>query len=421
MDSDALRRIDARVGVPLCAVLTLHRRLTRRRRDGSHAAGANQLSRVLVIKLAEQGASVVAGPALQRLTSHVGREGVWIMVFAENRPVLDEMGPVDADHILSVRTSSFALAAFDVLRALRRLRRIGVDGVLDLEFFSRASAAIGYLSGARRRVGFHSYWGEAAYRGDLLTDRLSFNPRLHTADAYSTLVEVLVHPTDSLPAIPALAPHDSVRPRVALEAGVLDRMRDTVIHEAGVSCPSHVVLLNPNASDLVPLRRWPEQRYVELARRLLDTDPSLVVVLTGTAQEQAAAAGVQKLVGSRRCVSMAGRTSLHELLALYEVSDVLVTNDSGPAHFAQLTGVDVVVLFGPESPAVFGPRGDRAHVLWAGLPCSPCVHAFNDRRTACTDNLCMQAIDVDSVLASVLDALAVRSGPPTADGCDTLA
>jgi len=106
---------------------------------------------------------------------------------------------------------------------------------------------------------------------------------------------------------------------------------------------------------------------------------------------------------------VAGHTTLTELFALYSLSEVMVTNDSGPAHYATLTDIDVVTLFGPESPDVFGARSDRSHLLWAGLACSPCVNAFNQRVTACTNNLCMQGIGVDEVFEKVSAVLEQRS------------
>ena len=99
---------------------------------------------------------------------------------------------------------------------------------------------------------------------------------------------------------------------------------------------------------------------------------------------------------------------MRQLIVLYTLADLLVTNDSGPAHFASLTGIDVITLFGPETPAVFGVRGPLSHILHAGLPCSPCVNAANNRLSACRNNLCMQAITVDRVEATALRVLAER-------------
>jgi ADP-heptose:LPS heptosyltransferase len=69
-----------------------------------------------------------------------------------------------------------------------------------------------------------------------------------------------------------------------------------------------------------------------------------------------------------------------------------------------------VVLFGPETPALFAPLGNRVHVIWAGLACSPCVSAFNHRLSPCRNNVCMQAITTDQVYDKVQEALAARSG-----------
>ena len=164
---------------------------------------------------------------------------------------------------------------------------------------------------------------------------------------------------------------------------------------------SPIVLLNANASDLIPLRRWPAERYVELARRILDEFPEALVALTGAPNEAEAAEQIARQVGSPRCVSMAGRTTLRQLLVLCGLAEILVTNDSGPAHFATLTPVDVVVLFGPETPRLFASTSPRTHALWVGIVCSPCINAFNDRASPCRDNQCMQLLSVDMVFDEV--------------------
>ena len=119
-------------------------------------------------------------------------------------------------------------------------------------------------------------------------------------------------------------------------------------------------------------------------------------------------------IGSHRCVSFAGKTTLRQLIVLYTLADVLVTNDSGPAHFATLTPVHVVTLFGPETPKLFAARTPRNTVLWAGIACSPCVSAYNNRLSPCRDNRCMQAITVDQVFEAVCRAYEKKRGAPKA-------
>jgi len=94
---------------------------------------------------------------------------------------------------------------------------------------------------------------------------------------------------------------------------------------------------------------------------------------------------------------------------LYTLAHVLVTNDSGPGHFASLTPIRSIVMFGPGAPAQYCPIGERSEVLTANLACSPCADVLNHRTSPCTDNQCMQAISVDTVLAAVL----ARLRPPT--------
>jgi Glycosyltransferase family 9 (heptosyltransferase) len=92
------------------------------------------------------------------------------------------------------------------------------------------------------------------------------------------------------------------------------------------------------------------------------------------------------------------------VVVLYGLADVLVTNDSGPAHFASLTTIHTVVLFGPETPHLFAATTKRSKPIWAGIVCSPCVSALNNRRSSCRDNVCMQRISVDRVFAAVCDS-----------------
>jgi len=68
-------------------------------------------------------------------------------------------------------------------------------------------------------------------------------------------------------------------------------------------------------------------------------------------------------IGSDRVIPLAGKTTLRQVLALYTRSEILVTNDSGPAHFASMTPIHVVTLFGPETPALFAARSPNAIAL----------------------------------------------------------
>jgi ADP-heptose:LPS heptosyltransferase len=345
---------------------------------------------------------VLAYPALCQAARAVGPENLFFVVFAENRFILDLLGVVPAANVVSIRTDGLLRVIGDTLRALARLRRERIDTSVDFEFFARSSAILSYVCGARRRVGFHAWHGEASYRGDLMTHRLSFNPFLHAREMFRMLIHAAEQPPGKLPACEYLPADEAPLPEYRSDERRLGEVRAILRESLGVEPVPRIVLLNANCSDLLPLRRWPPERYVELARRLLDRHPDVAIVFTGApAEAPDAEALVRRVVeaGPRRCISLAGRTTMPQLLALYELASLLVTNDSGPAQYATLTPIEVIVLFGPETPAVFAPRTPRTHVLWSGIACSPCVNAFNDRQSACRDNVCLQRITVDQVLA----------------------
>src|SRR5208283_69702 len=108
--------------------------------------------------------------------------------------------------------------------------------------------------------------------------------------------------------------------------------------------------------------------------------------------------------------SFAGHSALAELPALFAHAAVMVSNDSGPAHFAAASGLPTIVLFGPETPKLYRPLGNST-AIYAGLACSPCVSASNHRKSACHDNVCMRAIGVDEVFAAVDGALTAGVQP----------
>lgn len=281
------------------------------------------------------------------------------------------------------------------------LRRRGVAACIDMEFFTRVSAALSWFTGAPTRVGFHTFYGEGPYRGDLMTHRIIYNPHLHAARGFTSLVQALERDPTEFPTFPVVPPESQAVTRFEPTADERQEASD-ILQKVGIGTNSRLILLNANASDLLPLRKWPAERYVELARRLLAVFPDAAIAFTGAPSETAAIQGLVDLVASPRCVCLAGRTTLRQLLVIYCLSEILVTNDSGPAHFASMTSVDIVALFGPETPSLFAALGPRSHPIWLGLACSPCVNAYNNRQTACRDNQCMKQIDLDLVFETVV-------------------
>jgi len=414
-----IRRVDAWLGQPMCFLLTLARRCASLFQP-KRSFDPRPPRKILFIKMTEQVATVLAYAAVARAIELVGRENVYFWVFEENRPILDLMGVVPPENVITVRATGLVRFGFDVLDCLKKIRSLGVDATVDMEFFARASAILAFLTGAARRAGLHRFQAEGPYRGDLLTHRLQWNPYLHTSTAYYVLVEALVHDPAECPMVKVPAPraHGVVPPPFVPSASEVAEVRAIVERAVGQPVDGPIVILNPNASDMLPLRKWPQERFVEVAKRVLEETPDAFVAFSGAPSERDAADALARAVGSPRAFSLAGATTLRQLLVLYTLADVLVTNDSGPGHFSALTDIDTVVLFGPETPALYGPLGHHASVLYAHLACSPCVNALNHRFSPCRNNVCMQTITAQQVLEKVRAALARRGRRPAASASE---
>jgi len=190
-----LQHTDRWVGGPLCAILTLVRKIF----ESARRSGPRQFRRILFVKFAEQGSTVLAYPAILRAIEMVGRENVYFVVFEGNRFILDAMEIIPEGNVITIATNSVFGLATGALRAVQQVRKIGIDAVVDMEFLTRFSAILTFMTGAKSRVGFHTFFGDGPYRGDLMTHRLLYNSHLHTSQMFEAMVEALTRDPSVLP------------------------------------------------------------------------------------------------------------------------------------------------------------------------------------------------------------------------------
>lgn len=406
MHPDLMRKIDALAGPPLCFLLTLRRRILEMvmpRRRGA----LNQVKKILLVKPAEMGSTVLMYSMLKHAQQIWPEVEFHFLVFAENTAAVEMLGLVKPENIHCLRTGNFKEFVGDCLIKLFKLRSLRFDVAIDLEFFSRASAILTELAGARSTCGFDRFTMEGLYKGGFLTHPVQYNPHIHTAQTFYSMIEALRQPAGQIPlvktSVPAVAELElpKLEPTPAERQEVLELMRQI---NPGIDAGRRLVIINANSSELVPLRRWPLQNFIELGRKLLQSC-NCIIVLTGVASERRESEEVAAALGEADVVNLVGRTSLRQLLVLYSLCDLMVTNDSGPSHFASITDLAVVTLFGPETPALYGALGRDRIALTAALACSPCVSSYNHRATACNDNQCMKQLQVSTVFAACCELL----------------
>lgn len=173
-----------------------------------------------------------------------------------------------------------------------------------------------------------------------------------------------------------------------------------ILHDFGVRSHRPLVALCPGSTNS-RAKRWPAERFAAVGD-LLHEKFDANVVLIGAAEE----VGISEEVARHMRVPpivLTGRTGLAQTAAVLKASDLLVTNDTGPAHVAAAVGCPVVVIFGPTNPVTTSPFSDAAEVVRCPPDCAPCM-----LRDCPIDHRCMTAITPEEVFARAARALEIR-------------
>jgi ADP-heptose:LPS heptosyltransferase len=402
---NTMRTIDHLVGVPLCAVISPIVALI----DGIKNVFSTPLDKpkkLLFIELSEMGSAILVDPAMRNAQAR-GAE-LFFLIFKSNRASLTLLNTVKPENIFTIDSSSLGGLITDTLKFLIVARKHRIDTVIDLELFSRFTALLTGLCGARRRVGYHIFHGEGLWRGFMLTRKVHYNPHIHITKNFLSLIHAAYAKEIEVPFSKIHISDSEVKlEQAVIDPAVLSKVKDRIEKLATkASIPftqgkQRLILVNPNASELLPQRRWAQQRFSELIQALNQRYPDDLILITGSPAEFEYVEKVRVVANVTNAINFAGQVSFAELPPLYTLSNIMVTNDSGPGHFSAVTPLRTVVLFGPETPALYGSVG-KSIPITANLACSPCVSAANHRKTPCQNNVCMQAITVAQVLEKMV-------------------
>ena len=148
-------------------------------------------------------------------------------------------------------------------------------------------------------------------------------------------------------------------------------------------------------------KRWPAERFAAVAD-LLHEKVGAEIVLVGAAEELEISKEVMRHMRARPVV-LTGKTDLAQTAAVLKAADLLVTNDTGPAHVAAAVGCPVVVIFGPTNPVTTRPFSDRVQIVRRPPDCAPCM-----LRDCPIDHRCMTAVTPEDVFGRAAHALELR-------------
>jgi len=265
---------------------------------------------------------------------------------------------------------------------VKELRAREYDLLIDFQGLLKSGIFVG-LARAKRKVGFGKGMEHAECSYLFLNEPI---PPVNM-DQHAAIRELLL-----LKAIGV----ESAEVVFALPFGEEHREKIGQLLEAeGVDPTKPLVAINPMTT--WETKHWHNERFARVADQLLDR--GMAVVFSGGPQD---VPGIEEIraVMTGKAASLAGKTTLKELAALYERVNVLITTDTGPMHLAAAAGAPVVALFGPTAPWRTGPFGSIHRILRAEIACSPCLKRHCDR-----DHACMGQITVDQVVQAALAVL----------------
>lgn len=337
-------------------------------------------SSVLIVRLSALGDVIHTLPALATLRA--GLPGARIGWVVEERCADLLRGHPHIDQLIVVPRRAMAKAAGawrigqakamlgDVTTAMREPP---YETAADFQGNAK-SAIVGWLSKARRRVGFAP--PDCKEGSHLLTtERIGRRPvGEHRVAKYIELARTIA---GGAAAATAIVP-------------VADQAREQAEAWWGSERPR--VLLAPGSSARMPEKRWPH--FAALATALRAQRGANVGVTFGLGEESIAAGIDAKRPGVA--------PSLSELVGLLATADLVVSNDSAPMHLAAQLGVPTLGLFGPTDPVLFGPWGPRAGVLRAEGPCATCDRGAPRGEDT---HACLKALEPGRVVAESIRLL----------------
>ncbi len=284
--------------------------------------------RILIVRLGALGDIVHALPVAAALREHYPDARIDWLVDTHHTAIVDMVT------VISRRTAVESHRVLDGLRTIGLLRRQRYDVAIDLQGLVK-SALFARLSGAARVVGFDREHVRERAAWWWYTERGHPGDAAHVIDRNLSLLEPLgiADRTRRFPiAVPASTAVEAVAARVARDGR------------------QGFALVNPGAG--WPNKRWPMDRFGEVASWIAATHGLLPVVLWGPGEQDV---GVRIVNRSRDTAILAPKTGIGDLLALSRGARLMLSGDTGPLHLAAAVGTPIVALFGPTNPARNGP------------------------------------------------------------------
>ena len=335
---------------------------------------AESIKRVVVRGTNWVGDSVMTIPALRALRRVLPDAHITLVIRPGAKGIFSE---VDFSDDIIVYNRKNALSVIPQIREWRR-RKFDLAVLFQNAF---EAALIPFLANVPLRLGYATESRQA-----LLTHPLplpEWRSSKHEVFYYLYLVTALEQMLYGSSTICEATPDTSIQLSEARKTEAAELLR-----AYGVSEDDAVVAICPGSINS-RAKRWPAEYYATLADRLIESKRR--VVLIGSKDELDVTEAVTRRM-QRQPVVLTGKTTLDQVTGVLDRADLIVTNDTGPAHIGAALGRPTIVIFGPTNPLTTRPFSPDAEVLRHPPDCAPCM-----LRDCPIDHRCMTAITVDEV------------------------
>jgi len=336
---------------------------------------AESIKRVVVRGTNWVGDSLMTIPALRALRRVLPDAHITLVIRPGTKGIFSDVDFIDEILVYDRKN------AFSVVPQVREWKRRRFDlAVLFQNAFE--AALIPFLAGVPLRLGYATESRQA-----LLTHPLGlpdWRSSRHEVFYYLYVITALEQMLFGRSTVCEAEPDASIQISEARKAQAAELLR-----AVGVSEDDSVVVICPGSINS-RAKRWPAEAFASLADRLIESKRR--VLLIGSKDETEVSEDVTRRM-QQQPVVLTGKTTLDQITAVLDRADLIVTNDTGPAHIGAALGRPTIVIFGPTNPLTTRPFAPEAVILRHPPDCAPCM-----LRDCPIDHRCMTAITVDEVL-----------------------
>ena len=383
---NAMKFCDKTVSL-LNRTLSLFRRAHIRRQD---------CKTIGVIKLSAMGDALCLMPAVRELKNSIPDSRiVWLTTSRTNPLLFESLSFID-----KIETISFGPVGIIKLFILLVFHR--VDVAIDFDQYYRSSEFISFLWSRRNCLGFHT-----PLKGNLFAESVEYDNLRNEKLLFRDLVLTFTN-------------------RSAEQAGgfsvIISEMKSCAISSDAIRVyvndvkhlKKPLIVICPGSSINAAFRRWSIDNFMSVAKYL--TENGFAGVFLGGGDDSDL---IDKINASIRdypwFLNCINKLSLREALSIVKQADLLIGNDSGMIHLAELQGIPTIGIYGPNVAAKWGSLLPDSAAVEKDVPCRPCIKTYLarvPRKCKLGNPICLEQIQPGDIIAKIQEFFASTTGTP---------